>query len=53
MDVIRRIYLTTQTCRVAAINLYAKFGFVPVIGSERDSDIWRELEKHIKYPLRF
>ncbi|UCF16129.1 MAG: GNAT family N-acetyltransferase [Phycisphaerales bacterium] len=48
-----KTYLTTQTCRISAINLYAKFGFVPAIASDRDGEIWRELEKHIKYPLRF
>ena len=44
-----KAYLTTQTCRVAAINLYVKFGFVPVIDSDRSKRIWEELATHVKY----
>jgi GNAT superfamily N-acetyltransferase len=48
-----RTYLTTQSVRIPAINLYAKFGFAPVIGTDHDREIWRKLQKHIKYPLSF
>jgi GNAT superfamily N-acetyltransferase len=48
-----RTYLTTQSVRIPAINLYAKFGFAPVIDSNRDREIWEKLQKHIKYPLSF
>ena len=48
-----RTYLTTQSVRIPAINLYAKFGFSPVIDSEVDREIWQKLQKHIKYPLSF
>ena len=48
-----KTYLTTQSVRIHAINLYAKFGFTPVIDSERDREIWEKLQKHIKYPLCF
>ncbi len=44
-----KTYLTSQTCRIPAINLYAKFGFVPSIDSEKSRLIWRELAGHVKY----
>jgi GNAT superfamily N-acetyltransferase len=46
-----KAYLTTQTMRIQAINLYLKFGFVPVILSDRDRQIWRRLQKHLKYTV--
>ncbi|MHC4165498.1 MAG: GNAT family N-acetyltransferase [Planctomycetota bacterium] len=44
-----KTYLTTQTCRIPAINLYAKFGFAPVIDSDRSRKIWDELAMHVDY----
>jgi ribosomal protein S18 acetylase RimI-like enzyme len=48
-----KTYLTTQTVRIPAINLYTKFGFAPAIDSERDREIWEKLRQHVKYPLAF
>jgi GNAT superfamily N-acetyltransferase len=48
-----KTYLTTQSVRLPAINLYAKFGFAPVIDSDRDREIWEKLRKYVKYPLAF
>jgi GNAT superfamily N-acetyltransferase len=47
-----KAYLTTQTIRIAAINLYLKFGFVPAVNSERDKQIWRRLQMHLKYAVQ-
>ena len=44
-----KTYLTTQTCRIPAINLYAKFGFAPVMDSDRSRKIWNELAGHVNY----
>lgn len=48
-----KTYLTTQSVRLPAINLYAKFRFTPVIDSDGDREIWEKLQKYIKYPLSF
>ena len=48
-----RTYLTTQSVRIPAINLYTKFGFAPVIDTDRDREIWEKLQKHLKYPSSF
>jgi len=44
-----KTYLTTQTCRLPAINLYAKFVFAPVIDSDRSQKIWQKLAAHVRY----
>jgi GNAT superfamily N-acetyltransferase len=48
-----RTHLTTQTCRIPAINLYISFGFTPIVDSDTDREIWTELAKYIKHPLHF
>jgi len=37
--------LSTSTARIAAINLYLKFGFRPLIQSEEDEINWRRFER--------
>ena len=46
-----RAYLTTQSIRIPALNLYTKFGFAPEIDSKGDREIWEKLREHIKYPV--
>ncbi|MCP4453411.1 MAG: GNAT family N-acetyltransferase, partial [Planctomycetes bacterium] len=36
-------YLTTSTTRYGAINLYHQFGFVPVISTTEEQEVWDEL----------
>jgi GNAT superfamily N-acetyltransferase len=38
-----RVCLTTSTARRAAIGLYLKFGFAPLIRGEADAAVWREV----------
>ncbi len=40
--------LRTQTFRIAAINLYLKFGFAPLITSPQDTDNWRQTAAKFK-----
>ena len=44
-------YLTTATVRIAAINLYLKFGFVPEIETMDDLTAWRQTRDRLKGPL--
>ena len=41
-------YLNTQTARIPAINLYAKFGFVPHIRTPEDLQVWSRLQEKLK-----
>lgn len=43
----RRAYLTTAMNRPAAVGLYLKFGFVPVLNNDEDRVRWRMLEGHL------
>jgi len=39
----QHVYLSTSTARHAAIGLYLKFGFEPLIQSPEDAVVWREV----------
>jgi GNAT superfamily N-acetyltransferase len=43
-------YLTTETVRVAAINLYLRFGFRPEILRPEDRAVWAQMKDHLKDP---
>lgn len=38
-----RVYLSTSTARIAAIRLYLRFGFEPLLHSAEDEAVWREV----------
>jgi GNAT superfamily N-acetyltransferase len=38
-----RVYLSTSSARLAAINLYRRFGFVPLIENDSQAGTWRQL----------
>ncbi len=40
-----RAYLSTQTVRIRAINLYLKFGFAPEIEDDGDARAWRQVRE--------
>lgn len=46
-----RAYLHTATIRLAAVNLYLRFGFVPHIYNDEQRQIWQALTPHLRYPL--
>jgi len=45
-------YLTTAPPRLAAINLYLRFGFVPDVQSREDQAAWRLLRYRVKEEFR-
>jgi len=46
----KRAYLGTSSARIAAINLYLRFGFVAGIDSDADQKTWNKLLEQIKKP---
>lgn len=48
----RTAYLTTAMNRLAAIGLYLKFGFMPVLRNDEDQARWRKLQEALQQHLR-
>jgi GNAT superfamily N-acetyltransferase len=46
-----RAYLRTSTARLAAINLYAQFGFRPALRTAGQLSIWKQLNPYLRYPF--
>jgi GNAT superfamily N-acetyltransferase len=46
-----RCYLGTSTARIPAVNLYAKFGFVPHVCNADDLAVWHEMRFLVKVPF--
>lgn len=44
----RTAYLTTAMNRPAAVGLYLKFGFLPVLDAAEDQARWQMLEEHLR-----
>jgi GNAT superfamily N-acetyltransferase len=47
----RQALLGTHTVRMAAINLYLKFGFVPDIRSDADRAVWQRVAVELDHPV--
>ena len=47
----QRVYLTTESARIPALNLYLKFGFKPFITNSTEEQLWQELARQLKEPL--
>jgi len=44
-------FLVTSGERIPAINLYLRFGFVPLLRKVRDESVWREIETRLDVPV--
>jgi GNAT superfamily N-acetyltransferase len=44
-----KCYLTTSSARIAAINLYLNFGFIPEVSNSKDESIWNSLKQHCNF----
>jgi GNAT superfamily N-acetyltransferase len=47
----QRAYLTTESARIPALNLYLKFGFKPFITNSPEEQLWQELAGQLKEPV--
>ncbi|MCB8943354.1 MAG: GNAT family N-acetyltransferase [Ardenticatenaceae bacterium] len=47
----QKAHLGTANVRLPALNLYRHFGFQPYLRTERDEQVWREVEPRLKEPI--
>ncbi len=47
----KKVYLTTQTTSIKAVNMYLDFGFVPYVSTETCEKGWRLMAHELNHPV--